>query len=77
MDANGVMIRRYVPLPGPDETLAMVDSTGVSYPLVDSRGKPMAKSPRKWALANGTLRLPKNYLKHVRNGLPGGKLFDQ
>ena len=42
------MIRRYVPLPGPDETLAMYDSTGVSYPLADSRGTPMA-----WALANG------------------------
>ena len=48
VDANGVMIRRYVPLPGPDETLAMYDSTGVSYPLADSRGTPMA-----WALANG------------------------
>ena len=47
------MIRRCVPLPGPDETLAMYDSTGVSYPLADSRGTPMAKSPGKRALANG------------------------
>ena len=50
VDGNGVMIRRYVPLPGPDETLAMYDSTGVSYPLADSRGTPMA-----WTLANGQI----------------------
>ena len=39
-----------VPGPGVDETLAVLDAGGVSYPLTDSRGTPMA-----WTLANGQI----------------------
>jgi RHS repeat-associated protein len=49
-NASGAIIRRYVPGPGVDETLAVLDASGVSYPLADSRGTPMA-----WTLANGQI----------------------
>ena len=47
-NAGGTILRRYVPGPGVDETLALIDADGVSYAMNDQRNTPSA-----WADASG------------------------